>query len=181
MADESIVTLGEGGTPLVRSQHLGKKIGVPHLYFKNDAMMPTGSFKDRGFSLAVSYARDLKVKRGFTYSSGNAGASFSAYSARSGFQALVCVEYVASETKKAMINLYGAKVAVLEFDKFERNQHHAGESDEGAGALSVCEFINPIRHEAMKTYAYEIYEELGSVPDAMFHPVGTGGGLWGCV
>lgn len=179
VADESIVTLGEGGTPLVRSQHLGKKIGVPHLYFKNDAMMPTGSFKDRGFSLAVSYARDLKVKRGFTYSSGNAGASFSAYSARSGFQALVCVEYVASETKKAMINLYGAKVAVLEFDKFEEINTMLERATKELGLYQFVNFINPIRHEAMKTYAYEIYEELGSVPDAMFHPVGTGGGLWG--
>lgn len=179
MSDESIVSLGEGCTPLVRSVHLGKRIGLPNLYFKNDTMMPTGSFKDRGFSLAVSYARDLNIARGFTYSSGNAGASFSAYSARSGFRALVCVEYVASDTKKAMINLYGAQTAVLEFEHFGEISAMLDRASRELGLYQFVNFINPIRHEAMKTYAYEIYEELGRAPDAMFHPVGTGGGLWG--
>lgn len=179
MSDESIVSLGEGCTPLVHSVHLGRKIGIPNLYFKNDTMMPTGSFKDRGFSLAVSYARDLRIERGFTYSSGNAGASFSAYSARSGFRALVCVEYVASDTKKAMIHLYGAQTAVLEFEHFEEISAMLDRASRELGLYQFVNFINPIRHEAMKTYAYEIYEDLGRAPDAMFHPVGTGGGLWG--
>lgn len=177
--DNSIVTLGEGCTPLVKSVHIGKAIGVPELYFKNDTMMPTGSFKDRGFSLAVSYARDLQIARGFTYSSGNAGASFSAYSARSGFHALICVEYVASDTKKAMIHLYGAKTAVLEFERFEEISVMLERAAREMGLYQFVNFINPIRHEAMKTYAYEIYEDLGRAPSAMFHPVGTGGGLWG--
>ena len=178
--DESrIVSLGEGGTPLVRSVKIGPEIGLPNLYFKNDTMMPTGSFKDRGFSLAVSYAREIQVKRGFTYSSGNAGASFSAYASRSRFQALVCVEYVASETKKAMINLYGAKAAILEFERFEQISTMLERAASELGLYQFVNFINPIRHEAMKTYAYEIVDILGKVPDAMFHPVGTGGGLWG--
>jgi len=179
MKDSSVVSLGEGCTPLVRSVKLGPSIGLENLYFKNDTMMPTGSFKDRGFSLAVSYARDLNVSRGFTYSSGNAGASFAAYASRSGFNALVCVEYIASDAKKAMIHLYGAKTAILTFDRFDEIASMLDEAAARLGLYQFVNFINPIRHEAMKTYAYEIYEDLGRAPDAMFHPVGTGGGLWG--
>lgn len=177
--EENIVTLGEGGTPLTPSVHIGPALGLKHLYFKNDTMMPTGSFKDRGFSLAVSYAKEIGVQNGFTYSSGNAGASFSAYASRGGFRALVCVEYVASQTKMAMINLYGARTAILEFERFAQIEEMLSRASRELNLYQFVNFINPIRHEAMKTYAYEIVETLGCAPDAMFHPVGTGGGLWG--
>lgn len=179
VGDESIVSLGEGGTPLVKSRYLGPSLGIENLYFKNDTMMPTGSFKDRGFSLAVSYAKDIGVRRGLTYSSGNAGASFSAYSARAGFPGLVLVEYLASDTKKAMILLYGANAAILEYDNFEQISSMLDGAVRDLGCYMFVNFINPVRHEAMKTYAYEIFGELGRVPDFSFHPVGTGGGLWG--
>ena len=179
VSDDHIVTLGEGGTPLVKSRWLGPSLGIENLYFKNDTLMPTGSFKDRGFSLAVSYASEIGVKRGLTYSSGNAGASFSAYSARAGFPGLVLVEYLASDTKKAMILLYGAKAAILEYENFDQISAMLDGAVQELGCYMFVNFINPVRHEAMKTYAYEIYGELGRVPDYSFHPVGTGGGLWG--
>lgn len=178
---ESIVSLGEGGTPLIKSRYLGPSLGVENLYFKNDTLMPTGSFKDRGFSLAVSYAKEIGVKRGLTYSSGNAGASFSAYCARAGFPGLVLVEYLASDTKKSMILLYGANAAILEYDSFEQISAMLDGAVQELGCYMFVNFINPVRHEAMKTYAYEIYGELGRVPDYSFHPVGTGGGLWGAL
>lgn len=177
--EKNIVTLGEGCTPLVKSVHLAKKLGIENLYFKNDTLMPTGSFKDRGFSLAVSYAKELGVKRGFTYSSGNAGSSFAAYSSRGQFNALVLVEYTANETKRAMIQLYGMKTAILNYDNFEQISNMLEQAVKKLGMYQFVNFINPIRHEAMKTYAYEITETLGYAPDAMFHPVGTGGGIWG--
>lgn len=179
VSDQNIVSLGEGGTPLIRSKYLGPSLGVPNLYFKNDTLMPTGSFKDRGFSLAVSYASEIGVRRGLTYSSGNAGASFAAYSARAGFPGLVLVEYLASDTKKSMILLYGAKAAILEYDNFDQISAMLDGAVQELGCYMFVNFINPVRHEAMKTYAYEIYGELGRVPDYSFHPVGTGGGLWG--
>ncbi len=179
VAEENIVTLGEGCSPLTRSVHLGPSLGLENLYFKNDTMMPTGSFKDRGFSLAVSYAKELGIARGFTYSSGNAGASLSAYASRGGLNALICVEYVASETKQAMVSLYGARTAVLEFDRFAEIESMLARASKELGLYQFVNFINPIRHEAMKTYAYEIVEDLGRAPEAMFHPVGTGGGIWG--
>lgn len=177
--DKHIISLGEGGTPLIKSRYLGPSLGIENLYFKNDTLMPTGSFKDRGFSLAISYAMQLGVKRGLTYSSGNAGASFAAYSARAGFPGLVLVEYRASDTKKAMILLYGSKAAILEFDNFEQISEMMDGAVRELGCYMFVNFINPIRHEAMKTYAYEIAGELGRVPDWSFHPMGTGGGLWG--
>ena len=177
--DEHIVSLGEGGTPLIKSKYLGPALGIENLYFKNDTLIPTGSFKDRGYSLAVSYAMEIGVKRGITYSSGNAGASFAAYSARAGFPGLVMVEYLASPTKKAMIMLYGAKSAVLHFKDFAQVakllEYAVGE----LGCYAFVNFINPIRHEAMKTYAYEIYSQLRRPPDWSFHGTGTGGGVYG--
>jgi threonine synthase len=178
--ESNIISLGEGGTPLVKSVHLSKELGMENIYFKNDTMMPTGSFKDRGFSLAVSFAKDIGVKKGFTYSSGNAGASFAAYSSRGRFNALILVEYLASDTKKAMINLYGAHTAILDFENFAQISTMLEKAVTQLGLYQFVNFINPIRHEAMKTYAYEIFDQLGgAVPDHMFHPVGTGGGLWG--
>lgn len=179
VADDALTTLGEGDTPLVSGGRLGGRMGLPHLWFKNDALMPTGSFKDRGFSLAISVARTHGLTGGFTYSSGNAGASFAAYAARAGMQATVFVEAAANETKVATISLYGARVYRLHyetsaqiFDTLDRLAR--------AGTYSFVNFINPVRHEAMKTYAYEICERLDwRTPDVMVHPVGTGGGIWG--
>lgn len=76
------VSLGEGDTPLIRCDRLAQRLGAGKLWLKNDAQMPTGSFKDRGFSLTVSVAAALGVQRGLTYSSGNAGASLAAYATR---------------------------------------------------------------------------------------------------
>lgn len=177
--EKNIITLGEGRTPLVQSVHLARKLGLEKLYYKNDTMMPTGSFKDRGFSLAVSYAKELGIQRGFTYSSGNAGSSLAAYSSRGNFNALIVVEYIANPVKKALIQLYGGKTAILDYDNFEQIATMLERAAKELGLYQFVNFINPIRHEAMKTYAYEIVEDLGYVPDAMFHPVGTGGGIWG--
>lgn len=179
VSEKNIISLGEGGTPLIKSLHIGPSLGVENLYFKNDTLMPTGSFKDRGYSLAVSYAKEIGVKRGLTYSSGNAGASFSAYSARADFPGIILVEYLASDTKKSMILLYGAKAAILEYENFEQISRMLDEAVRELGCYLFVNFINPIRHEAMKTYAYEIFSELQRVPDYSFHPLGTGGGLWG--
>jgi threonine synthase len=173
------VTLGEGDSPLLDAAGLGASIGVPGLLLKNDAMMPTGSFKDRGFAVALSMAAQWGLRRGFTYSSGNAGASFAAYAARAGLRATVFVESYANPVKVAAISLYGAAVYRLHYES-AADVFAAVQELSRAGEHSFVNFINPFRHEAMKTYAYEICESLGwQVPDVMVHPVGTGGGLWG--
>ncbi|TBL76011.1 threonine synthase [Paenibacillus thalictri] len=181
LRDEAhMVSLGEGGTPLIPSVYAGKKLGLSRLYFKNDALMPTGSFKDRGFSLAISFAKELGLTRGLTYSSGNAGASFAAYSRRAGFEPTVLVEYLANPLKKAIISLYGAKTATLYFDSMTEITDMLEQAVKRLGLYQFVNFINPVRHEAMKAYAYEISETLGwKAPDVMVHPIGTGGGIWG--
>lgn len=89
------------------------------------------------------------------------------------------VEYQASSMKKTMIMLYGANTAVLNFDSFAQIETMLDKAVTELGCYAFVNFINPIRHEAMKTYAYEIYGEFGRVPDWSFHPMGTGGGVWG--
>lgn len=178
-SDAAPVTLGEGDTPLLDAPDLAGRLGLRQLWLKNDALMPTGSFKDRGFALAVTVARQLGLERGFTYSSGNAGASFAAYAARAGLRATVFVEAAANAAKVAAISLYGARVYRLHYDT-SREIFDALDELARQGEYSFVNFVNPVRHEAMKTYAYEICEQLdGQVPDVMVHPVGTGGGLWG--
>jgi threonine synthase len=173
------VSLGEGDTPLLAATELGERLGLRRLWLKNDTLMPTGSFKDRGFSLAVTVAAQHGIRRAFTYSSGNAGASLAAYAARAGMDAVVLVEYLASPVKIAAIRGYGARVISLRFRSSEEI-FGALEAIQGEAPYSFVNFINPVRHEAMKTYAYEISEALGwRAPDVMVHPVGTGGGLYG--
>jgi threonine synthase len=172
------VTLGEGDTPLLPAPELAGRLGIDRLWLKNDTLMPTGSFKDRGFALAVSMARHYGLTTGFTYSSGNAGASFAAYAARAGIRATVFVEAAANAAKVAAISLYGARVHRLHYDTSQQI-FTALDQLAAQGEYSFVNFVNPVRHEAMKTYAYEIVEQLGAVPDVMVHPVGTGGGLWG--
>lgn len=177
--DDALTTLGEGDTPLVSGGSLRERLDVPHLWVKNDALMPTGSFKDRGFALAVSVARTHGMTRGFTYSSGNAGASFAAYAARAGMRATVFVEEAANETKVAAISLYGARVYRLHY-RTSAQIFDTLDALARAGEYSFVNFINPVRHEAMKTYAYEICERLDwRAPNVMVHPIGTGGGIWG--
>ncbi len=178
--ERNIVSMGEGGTPLVKSVFASKWLGLKELYFKNDTLMPTGSFKDRGFSLSVSFAKEIGVEKGITYSSGNAGASFAAYSSRAGLNAVVLVEYVANPLKRAMIGVYGAQTVVLKYESMSQITDMLEAGVRELGLYQFVNFINPIRHEAMKTYAYEISQQLGwNAPDVMVHPVGTGGGLWG--
>lgn len=178
-AEASIVTLGEGDSPLLEMPTLSSEVGVRQLFVKNDSLMPTGSFKDRGYSLAVSFAKHLGLDSAFTYSSGNAGASFAAYCARSGIDATVFVEDVANEAKRALISLHGANVYQLKYQS-SKEIFDAVTGLSSAGQYSFVNFINPIRHEAMKVCAYEICESLDwKAPDVVVHPVGTGGGLWG--
>lgn len=177
---EAVVSLGEGDTPLVRSRAVAKRLGLKDLRFKNDGLMPTGSFKDRGFSVAVSFAGEHRCRRGFTYSSGNAGASFAAYARCADLDAIILVEYLANPLKTAMINLYGTGAVRLDFTGMEEITTMLEEADRTLGLYQFVNFLNPVRHEAMKSYAYEISEELGwQAPDVMIHPIGTGGGIHG--
>ncbi|MFD1414297.1 threonine synthase [Oceanobacillus jeddahense] len=178
--ESNIVSLGEGDTPLIKSNFIAKKLGLKNLYLKNETLMPTGSFKDRGFSLAISFAKELGISKGVTYSSGNAGMSFSTYANRTNMKSLTLIEYLANPLKKSLIKLYGGNGITLNYNSMNEITSLLEEINTKLNLYQFVNFINPIRHDAMKTYAYEISEELDwKNPDYMIHPVGTGGGLWG--
>jgi len=181
ITDESnIVTLGEGGTPLSRCDHISEILGIKNYYVKNDTVNPTGSFKDRSFSVAVSKAKELGVKFGLTYTSGNAGASFAAYMARAGIDAVILVKEWAAREKIGMIKIYGQKMVKLDFDSFSEVTGMLDQVKKNLGVYQFGVFINPFRHEGNKTYAYEIWEDLdGKIPDILIHPVSHGGGIYG--
>lgn len=167
------VTLGEGWTPLVR----GEWQGVPVL-FKLEFVMPTGSFKDRGMTVMVSYLRSRGVTDVLEDSSGNAGASLSAYCARAGMRCRILVPETASYPKIAQIAACGADVVTI----------RGSRQDVAEAALAMSREIfyashnwQPFFAEGVKTLAYEVWEQLGfRAPDNIVVPVGYGANVLGC-
>ncbi|OGC00163.1 MAG: hypothetical protein A3G35_16150 [candidate division NC10 bacterium RIFCSPLOWO2_12_FULL_66_18] len=178
--DNHRVTLGEGGSPLLMCERVGEAIGLRRLAAKNDAMNPTASFKDRSFTISVSKAKELGVRLGFTYTSGNAGASFAAYMAKARIPSVVLVKDWATREKIAMIRIYGCRTVILSYDSFAEVTRMLEEAVKRLGIYQFVLFINPYRHEGYKSYAYELWNDLGRrVPDWVIQPVSNGGGLYG--
>ncbi|MCS7287278.1 MAG: pyridoxal-phosphate dependent enzyme [Anaerolineae bacterium] len=162
-----IVSMGEGLTPLVEAEWRG----MP-LHFKLEYLSPTGSFKDRGTAVLVSFLKSAGIKEVVEDSSGNAGASLAAYAARAGIKARIFVPAHASPAKKAQIAIYGAELVEVKGPREEAARAVWEEAEKGYYYAS--HYYNPLILEGMKTVAYEIWEQLGRVPDAMVLPVGHG-------
>jgi threonine synthase len=172
--DADLVTMGEGGTPLLGAGRLAEHLGHDPLYLKNETANPTLSFKDRPLSVALTRARELDVERVVTASTGNTGVAASAYASRAG---VPCVVYVPAGTpreKTALMRLYGAVIREVSgsfSDAYEAARRVAGEE----GSFNVTStFLNPYAGEGDKTVAYELYEALGDAPDWVVVPVGAG-------
>ncbi|MGH8660857.1 MAG: threonine synthase [Burkholderiales bacterium] len=169
----SAVTMGEGWTPLVRAAWDGIAVEL-----KLDFMMPTGSFKDRGMTVMVSYLKSHGVSEVLEDSSGNAGASLAAYCARAGMRCRVLVPETASYPKIAQIAACGADVASIKGSRQD--------VAEAALAMSRDVFyashnLQPFFAEGTKTLAYELWEQLGfRAPDSVVMPVGYGANVLGC-
>lgn len=178
-AAEHRLTLGEGGTPLLKVPTLGALIGVPNLLVKDEGRNPTGSFKARGLGAAVSRARELGVKAIALPSAGNAAAAASAYLARGGMEAIVFMPQDAPETFKRECRALGAKVFLVDGlinDAGAIVNAHAKDR----GWFDVSTLKEPYRAEGKKTMGYEIVEQLGwRVPDAIIYPTGGGTGIVG--
>ena len=167
------VTLGEGWTPLVA----GEWDGIPVAY-KLDFAMPTGSFKDRGMTVMVSYLKQSGLTEVLEDSSGNAGASLSAYCARAGMRCRILVPQTASYPKIAQIAACGADVVTI----------RGSRQDVADAALAMSRDIfyashnwQPFFAEGTKTLAYELWEQLGfRAPDNVVVPVGYGANVLGC-
>lgn len=173
-----IVTLGEGNTPLVRADRLAKHAGLPagSLYLKFEGANPTGSFKDRGMTLAISKAVEDKAKGVLCASTGNTAASAAAYAARAGLRCVVFLPKGAvAAGKLAQALMYGAEVVTVS-GNFDEALALALRTAQESG-FTVVNSSNPYRLEGQKTGAFEIAEQLGAAPDFQFMPVGNAGNI----
>jgi threonine synthase len=173
-----IVTLGEGGTPLVAADRLAREANLPpgSLFLKFEGSNPTGSFKDRGMTLAISKALEAKSRGVLCASTGNTAASAAAYAARA---ALRCVVFLPKGAvalgKLAQSLMYGAEVIEVR-GNFDEALQMAMRAAQDSG-FTVVNSSNPFRLEGQKTGAFEIAETLGSAPDYQFMPVGNAGNI----
>lgn len=171
-----IISLGEGDTPLVRSERLEREIGCGELYFKQEGCNPTGSFKDRGMVVAVAKALEAGNSAIMCASTGNTSASAAAYGARFGLTTVVIIpQGKIALGKLAQAIAYGAKIIAIDgnFDQAlklarDLSQRHR---------VTLVNSLNPHRIEGQKTAAFEIVEELGDAPDYFFIPVGNAGNI----
>jgi len=162
------VTLGEGGTPLLFGEWDGLRLGL-----KLEFMAPTGSFKDRGASVLVSFLRSWGVDDVLDDSSGNAGAALAAYGAHAGLHVRIFVPAHASAAKRAQIAIYGAELVTVEGPRPRATEAALKAVDEGAYYASHA--YSPLVLEGMATFGYELLEQLDwHVPDNLVFPVGHG-------
>jgi threonine synthase len=170
-----VVSLGEGSTPLLPAPRLSERLGV-ELYLKWEGANPTGSFKDRGMTLAISKALEDGVSAVICASTGNTAASAAAYAARAGLRAVVLQPHGAvAGAKVAQAGALGAHVVQIRGSFDDALGAARTLADRGTHAL--VNSLNPFRIEGQKTAAFEIVEELGRAPDVLVLPYGGGGNI----
>lgn len=173
-ATTPVVTLGEGSTPLLRAPRLARAAGLRELWLKWEASNPTGSYKDRGMTLAVSKALEEGAQAVLCASTGNTAGSAAAYAARAGLPAVVLTPQGAvSGAKLAQTRMLGATVLEVRGDFDEALA--AAQELAARGTHVLVNSLNPYRREGQKTAVLEIVEELGAPPDAFVLPYGGGG------
>jgi threonine synthase len=173
--DTPIVSLGEGSTPLLHAPRISRRLGV-ELYLKCEGANPTGSFKDRGMTVAISKALEGEAEAVICASTGNTAASAAAYAARAGVTAVVLQPAGAvASGKLAQARALGARVLEVRgsFDEALSAARELG----ARGTHVLVNSLNPDRIEGQKTAAFEIAEELGGIPDVLALPYGGGGNL----
>src|SRR5438128_11894871 len=170
-----VVSLGEGDTPLVFCPQLSKRVGRV-VFVKNEGVNPTGSFKDRGMTLAVSKATERGATALICASTGNTSASAAAYAARAGISCVVILPAGKIATGKLLQAFaYGAKIVAIDgnFDDALRIVRELGES----GDFVIVNSINPDRIAGQKTAAFEIVDKMGDSPDFHLLPVRNAGNM----
>ncbi|MGD0379462.1 MAG: threonine synthase [Acidimicrobiales bacterium] len=174
-SDTPVVTLLEGGTPLLEAPRLSARVGA-RVWLKLEGQNPTGSFKDRGMTMAISKALEEGAKAVVCASTGNTSASAAAYAARAGMTCGVLIPegYIALG-KLAQALVHGAKVIQVRgnFDELLTMVRRLGEK----APVTVVNSVNPYRIEGQKTGAFEIVDELGDAPDVHCIPVGNAGNI----
>jgi threonine synthase len=172
-----VVTLLEGNTPLIPVTTIANKIGRGvKVYVKYDGLNPTGSFKDRGMTMAISKAKEAGAKAVICASTGNTSAAAAAYARRAGMRAFVVIPdgYVALG-KLAQALLYGAEVIAIE-GNFDDALHIVRSLSENY-PVTLVNSVNPYRLQGQKTAAFEVIDVLGNAPDWLCIPVGNAGNI----
>lgn len=176
-ASTPVVTLQEGNTPLIPVPAIAEMIGKQvQVYVKYDGLNPTGSFKDRGMTMAISKAKEEGSKAVICASTGNTSAAAAAYARRAGMKAFVLIPdgYVALG-KLAQALLYGAEVLAIK-GNFDRALDIVREMAEHY-PITLVNSVNPYRLEGQKTGAFEVVDALGDAPDWLCIPVGNAGNI----
>jgi len=170
-----IVSLNEGFTPLIKSQYFSKKYNS-QIYFKFEGLNPTGSFKDRGMTVAISKAKESGSKAVMCASTGNTSASAAAYARRGDMRCIVVIpEGKIALGKLAQAMMHGAEVLAID-GNFDDALDVVKYITSNFG-ISLVNSINPFRIEGQKTAAFEICDWLGDAPDLVFIPVGNAGNI----
>jgi threonine synthase len=172
---DPVVSLNEGSTPLIEAERLSERLGV-RTYLKFEGANPTGSFKDRGMTVAVSRAKGRGAEAVICASTGNTAASAAAYAARAGMRGAVIVpEGKIAIGKLAQALMHGARVVALQGNFDEALQIVRELADKHP--IELVNSVNPYRIEGQKTAAFEVIEELGEAPGALAIPVGNAGNV----
>lgn len=176
---ENVVSLGEGGTPLLEAVRLGASAGLSDLWIKDEAGNPTGSFKARGLSAAVSKAKELGYAKIALPTAGNAGGAAAAYAAKAGLE---CHVFMPRDTPRLFAlecERYGARVTLVD-GLIDDCGKIVAQRSKAEGWHDVSTLKEPYRVEGKKTMGYELAEDLGwELPDAIVYPTGGGTGLIG--
>jgi threonine synthase len=175
----NIVSLGEGMTPLRRSDRLAARLGANNLWVKDEGINPTGSFKARGLSCAVSMCAELGIRKVAIPSAGNAASAMAAYAAAAGIEAHIFVPRDVPQSNYIECKAFGACVTLVD-GLISDCGRIVAERKDTEGWFDVSTLKEPYRIEGKKTMGYEVAEQLGwTLPDAIFYPAGGGVGLIG--
>ena len=173
------VSLGEGMTALVRVRRLGASMGLERLYVKDEGLNPTGSFKARGMTAAVTRAKELGARALAAPTAGNAGGALAAYAAAAGLPAVIVMPADTPVANVMECQAFGAKVIKLNGLISDCGKYVAEHKDR-EGWYDVSTLKEPYRVEGKKTMGYELWEQLeGKLPEVIFYPTGGGVGLIG--
>lgn len=177
--EANVVTMGEGGTPMLRSKRLEAAHDAKTLYIKDEGMNPTGSFKARGLSAATSKAKELGLMKLTIPSAGNAAGALASYCAKAGMECHVFMPKDAPDANQKETVLAGAHLTLVDgliSDAGALSRQAAAE----LGLFDVSTLKEPYRVEGKKTMGYEIAQDLGwRLPDAIVYPTGGGTGIVG--
>jgi len=174
-----IVSLGEGMTPLLHARRLGAALGAPEVWVKDEGINPTGSFKARGLSCAISMCSELGIRKLAIPSAGNAASAMAAYAAAAGMEAHIFMPRDVPQSNYIECKAFGAHVTLVD-GLISDCGRIVAERKDAEGWFDVSTLKEPYRIEGKKTMGYELAEQLRwQLPDAVFYPAGGGVGLIG--